>query len=137
MPDHLRDKDLVYKLEKEIPQILGWAIEGCLLWQKEGLKLPSVIEKSNKDYQNEMDIIATFIDENAEIVEGEITSAKELYQEYEQWAKVSNEYIMPLTRFGRELGKRFEKIRKAYGWVYKGIRLNKNNPVYVYNENDK
>ena len=137
VPDHLRDKDLVYKLEKEIPQILGWAIEGCLLWQKEGLKLPSVIEKSNKDYQNEMDIIATFIDENAEIVEGEITSAKELYQEYEQWAKVSNEYIMPLTRFGRELGKRFEKIRKAYGWVYKGIRLNKNNPVYVYNENDK
>ena len=137
VPDHLRDKDLVYKLEQEIPQILGWAIKGCLMWQKEGLKLPSVIEKSNKDYQNEMDIIATFIDENAQLVEGEVSSAKEIYEEYEKWAKVSNEYIMSSTRFGRELAKRFQKQRKAYGWVYVGIRLNKNNPVYVYQENDK
>jgi putative DNA primase/helicase len=107
------------------------------MWQKEGLKLPSVIEKSNKDYQNEMDIIATFIDENAELLEGETTSAKELYEEYEKWAKVSNEYVMSSTRFGREISKRFQKVRKTYGWVYLGIRLNKNSPKYVYLENDK
>lgn len=137
VPEGQRDKDLVFKLEQEIPQILGWAIKGCLLWQKEGLKLPSVIEKSNKDYQNEMDIIATFIDENAELIEGETTSAKELYEEYEKWAKVSNEYVMSSTRFGREISKRFQKVRKTYGWVYVGIRLNKNSPKYVYLENDK
>jgi putative DNA primase/helicase len=137
VPEGQRDKDLVFKLEQEVPQILGWAIKGCLMWQKEGLKLPSVIEKSNKDYQNEMDIIATFIDENAELLEGETTSAKELYEEYEKWAKVSNEYVMSSTRFGREISKRFQKVRKTYGWVYIGIRLNKNSPKYVYLENDK
>jgi putative DNA primase/helicase len=137
VPEGQRDKDLVFKLEQEIPQILAWAIKGGLMWQKEGLKLPSVIEKSNKDYQNEMDIIATFIDENAELLEGETTSAKELYEEYEKWAKVSNEYVMSSTRFGREISKRFQKVRKTYGWVYLGIRLNKNSPKYVYLENDK
>lgn len=137
VPENQRDKDLVFKLQDEIPQILGWAIKGCLMWQKEGLKLPTTIEKSNKDYQNEMDIIATFIEDNAELIPGETTSAKELYEEYEKWAKTSNEWIMPLTRFGRELGKKFDKVRKSYGWVYVGIRLNKNSPTYVYNENDK
>lgn len=137
VPEGQRDKDLVYKLQDEIPQILGWAIKGCLMWQKEGLKLPSVIEKSNKEYQNEMDIIATFIEDNAELISGETTSAKELYEVYENWAKTSNEWIMSSTRFGRDMAKRFEKIRKSYGWVYVGIRLNKNSPTYVYNENDK
>jgi putative DNA primase/helicase len=137
VPEHKRDKMLVYKLQDEIPQILGWAVKGCLMWQKEGLKLPSVIEQSNKDYQNEMDIIATFLDDNAEMIAGEVTSAQELYQEYERWAKVSNEYVMSSTKFGREMAKRFEKVRKSYGWVYVGVRLNKNSPVYVYNENDK
>jgi putative DNA primase/helicase len=137
VPEQQRDKDLVFKLQDEIPQILGWAIKGCLMWQKEGLKLPSTIEKSNKEYQNEMDIIATFIEDNAELISGETTSAKELYEEYEKWAKTSNEWIMSSTRFGRDMAKRFEKIRKSYGWVYVGIRLNKNSPTYVYNENDK
>lgn len=136
VPDHQRDKDLVYKLQEEIPQILGWAVKGCLLWQKEGLKLPSTIEKSNKDYQNEMDIISIFLDENAEMIPDATTSAKEIYQEYEQWAKVSNEWVMSSTKFGRELAKRFEKQRRNYGWVYIGIRLNKNDPKYVYEENN-
>jgi putative DNA primase/helicase len=137
VPEGQRDKDLVYKLEKEMPQILGWAVKGCLKYLKEGLKLPSVIEKSNKEYQVEMDIIATFIDDNAELVDGEVTNAKEIYQEYEKWAKVSNEYVMSSTRFFRELGKRFQKQRKTYGYVYIGIRLNKNSPKYIYQDNDK
>lgn len=137
VPENQRDKDLVFKLQAEIPQILGWAIKGCMMWQKEGLKLPSVIEKSNKDYQNEMDIISTFIDENAEVIKGEVTNATEIYQEYEKWAKASNEFIMSSTRFGRELAKRFEKQRRSHGKVYIGIRLNKNSPVYVYQSYDK
>lgn len=136
VPKEKRNKSLIYDLEQEIPQILNWAIQGCLMWQKEGLDLPKAVEDSNKQYQNEMDIITTFLEDHAEEAMGEFANANELYEEYIKWAKASNEYMMSSTIFGREMSKRYEKIRKAYGMVYKNLRLKKDNPTYVYIKND-
>jgi len=127
-----RDKDLVKKLESELPSILSWAVEGCLLWQKEGLKLPPVIAAGIQEYKNEMDIISTFISEECDLITDWETNANVLYSEYEKWSKNSNEYLMSKTKFGREIAKRFNRLRKSYGNVYKGIRLKKDNRAYVY-----
>jgi putative DNA primase/helicase len=127
-----RDKDLVKKLESELSSILHWAVEGCLLWQKEGLKLPSVIAAGIQEYKNEMDIISTFISEECDLITDWETNANVLYNEYEKWSKSSNEYLMSKTKFGREIAKRFDRLRKSYGNVYKGIRLKKDNRSYVY-----
>ena len=136
VPEAKRDKSLVFKLEKELPKIMSWAVEGCLLWQKEGLGIPDVIAKATKDYKNEMDIISTFVSENCEEAVNHNTSAKEMYSAYERWAKSSNEYLMSATKFGRELAKKFEKVRKSYGVVYKNIRLLSDNPDYNYRRYD-
>lgn len=130
-----RDKNLIFKLEQELPQILAWAVKGCLMWQKEQLEPPTAIRESTAEYKNEMDIISSFIEECCSIEEWE-TNANALYAEYEQWAKSSNEYVMSKTKFGRELAKKFEKERKSYGVVYKGIRLLKDSPTYIYKKYD-
>src|ERR1017187_1284583 len=38
-----RDPELTEKLKAEYPGILQWAIEGCLMWQREGLNPPVVV----------------------------------------------------------------------------------------------
>lgn len=129
-----RDKNLVFKLEQELPQILGWAVKGALRWQKEdGLEpLPKLIKESVQDYKNEMDVISAFLVEECYNETDWETSSKDLYSEYEKWAKSSNEYLMSATKFGRELAKRYTKERKSYGVVYKGIKLKKDDPAYVF-----
>ena len=42
IPDHKKDKKMLkHKLKKEAPGILNWAVQGCLLWQREGLGMPA------------------------------------------------------------------------------------------------
>ena len=134
VPSHKINKNLIYELQEEIPMILAWAIEGCLKWQKEGLKQPQMIEQSNDEYKKEMDIVQIFLDDNVDYVQGATCSANELYQEYLAWAKANNEYQKSATIFGKELAKKFNKIRKTSGYRYEGIRLKKDNPdpAYVY-----
>ena len=36
IPDETIDKNLKYKLRQELPAILNWAVEGCLMWYREG-----------------------------------------------------------------------------------------------------
>ena len=134
--DNQRDKNLVFKLEQELPDILAWAVEGCLVWQKEGLVPPEAILESVQEYKNEMDIMTSFLTEMCEEIKDWETNANDIYSEYEKWAKQSNEYLMSKTKFGRELTKKFRKIRKSYGYVYQGVRLIKDNPSYVYKKFD-
>jgi putative DNA primase/helicase len=41
IPTEEQDRDLLVKLRAELPGILRWAVEGCLDWQRNGLKPPS------------------------------------------------------------------------------------------------
>ena len=67
VPKEKRNKSLIFELQEEMGAILKWAIDGCLKWQKEGLKLPDAITKSNQDYQEEMDIITIFLKDHTKI----------------------------------------------------------------------
>jgi putative DNA primase/helicase len=132
LPKDKQDKMLTQKLIKEIPQILNWAITGALLWQREGLESPESVEAATKDYKNEMDIINTFVDECCQLVKNYETPAKDVYDEYANWSRQGNEYLMSLTRFGKEISKRFDKKKTRTGIVYVGLRLAKHDTTYVY-----
>ena len=84
-----------------------------------------------------MDIINTFVDECCQIVKNYETPAKEVYDEYANWSKQGNEYLMSLTRFGKELGKRFEKRKTRTGIVYVGLRLSKHDTTYIYKKDQE
>lgn len=120
------DKQLKYKFREEMPQIMKWAVDGCMMYQKEGLEPPDVVQKSTEEYKSEMDLLATFMDACIVIdyTVKEAVPANELYSVYQAWANENNEYVMTSRKFFTEIMKKVpEKTRISSGIVYKNIRL--------------
>ena len=126
IPKEKIDRNLAYKLRKEMPLIMKWAVDGCIMWQKEGLEKPQCIQQASDEYREEMDVLSKFV---ADCVE-EGTSqdrikANELYEVYCNWANDNNEYCHTNTRFGKEFVLRFpEKEKMRDGIYYKNCKLN-------------
>jgi putative DNA primase/helicase len=126
IPPEKVDKQLKYKFREEMPQILRWAVEGCMLYHKEGLEPPKRVQDSTAEYKAEMDLIATFMEACVVIdyTAPETIPANELYSIYTEWAKANNEYVMTSRKFFGEFGKRVpEKRRISSGVVYQKLRL--------------
>lgn len=126
IPAEKVDINLKYKLRAEFPQILAWAVEGCIKWQQDGLKEPNCVKIATKSYENEMDLLAPFL-EQCIIIDHSSTNvmrANDLFTLYSQWAKTNNEYVLSSKKFGAEISKKLpEKKRMSIGNVYPEIRL--------------
>lgn len=120
------DQNLIYKLRTEKDEIFTWLVEGCLLWQKEGLKLPACLQKEKEEYRTEMDLVQRWINECCEVGDGYITKATELFENFKNYCKINNEYEMSQTLFGRNFGKKYHKRMYAGATVYEGIRIKNN-----------
>lgn len=125
IPKDKVDKNMKYKLREEFPQILRWAVEGYIKWQKEGMTEPQCVLDATKEYKQEMDLLATFIEQCLEIdydTKNRIM-ANELFAMYSHWAKSNNEYEMSSKKFFREIGKKLpEKGRNSTGVFYSFIK---------------
>lgn len=127
------DKNLEDKLKAESMGILKWAIDGAMMWQREGLNEPDSIKSAGKGYREEMDVIQAFVDENCQINPGFSVKAFELFNAYRDWADETNNWKgMSNTKFGREISKRFRKVRTKNGISYHGLDLIKNH-LYGFN----
>lgn len=122
IPDEKVDKHLSEKLMQELPDIFAWIAQGYTLWKSEGLRKPKVIEDAVEEYRNEMDVVSAFLSSDY-VVQGGECKAQALYAVYCQWCAESNEYKMPSRKFGLEMTKRYNKIRKKSGFFYDGISL--------------
>lgn len=122
IPEDRIDKNLGDKLADELPDILAWIAEGYRLWTAEGLHKPKVVEDAVKEYQSEMDVISAFLSSDF-CVDGDEAKASALYAVYCQWAAENNEYKMPSRKFGIEMTKHYDKIRKTDAFYYKGVSL--------------
>jgi len=121
IPQDKIDKGLSYKLRKELPQIMKWAVDGCILWQKEGLENPKCIIKATQEYRSEMDVLSKFVGDCIVVDNHGSVKANEVYQVYQAWAGANNEYEMTNTKFGKEFLLRFpEKTKMRDGAYYKG-----------------
>lgn len=121
IPNEKVDKKLKYKLKAEMTGIFKWCVDGCLLWQKEGLKMPRAVLESVNEYRREMDVISAFVEDMC--VESGSVQASTLYAVYAKWAEENHEYRMSATKFGVEVAKKYEKIKLTKGIFYKGVSL--------------
>ncbi len=130
IPEEKQDKTLPAKLQAELPGILRWAVEGCLAWQREGLKPPEAVVSATNEYRSEMDVLDQFLAERcvtakgAEALRHHVTVAG-LYGAYEQWCG-ENGIHYPLTKpkLGSRLRERGLKNEKRNGeHVWLGIAL--------------
>ena len=126
IPPEKVDKQLKYKFREEMPQILRWAVDGCIMYRKEGLEPPECVRSSTAEYKAEMDLMATFMEACVVIDYTAVNPipANELYSVYTEWAKANNEYVMTSRKFFGEIAKRTpERKRIASGMVYQKIRF--------------
>jgi putative DNA primase/helicase len=91
IPEAEQDKRLTEKLQAELPGILRWAVEGCLLWQQEGLEPPLAVKRATGDYRAEMDVIAAFLQDCCVVGPERRVLAGDLYAEYTSWCRQMGE----------------------------------------------
>ncbi|AIC95407.1 phage/plasmid primase, P4 family [Shouchella lehensis] len=130
IPKDKIDRRLPQKLEAEMPGILAWAVEGCLLWQREGLEHPPSIKKATQAYREDMDIMGPFIAEKCIVAEKAQAEAKELYKEYQDFCYSNGEFELKNRAFYRLLESRgFKKKKGAKNKTFfEGLVLAKNSP---------
>lgn len=101
-----RDPHLSEKLQSERAGILRWLIDGAVIYNREGLKIPHKVKSATDEYQSDMDLIGRWIDEMCVTGSGYQSTPEDLYKSYTRWAAHSG--LRPVTKikFGRKLSDR-------------------------------
>ncbi len=100
------DRTLADKLVQELPGILNWAIQGCLDWQKDGLRAPKEVQDATAGYQAEMDVLGGFLEACCIQKPAAVTPTATIYEAYTQWAAANQEAPMKKVAFGQALTER-------------------------------
>lgn len=110
-----RDKNFPARImATELPGILAWAVQGCLMWQHEGLTMPDYVSEATRQYKDEMDSFTIFFTECCEEKENARTSNKLLRAKYDEWCKENGEYALTQRPFSQKLIERgFSKKNSA------------------------
>lgn len=124
IPEGEQDPELKDKLKSETPGILRWAVEGCLLWQRDGLNPPAAVRLATSEYREDQDFLAGFIDDCCELESAMWESASKLYRVYREWAEASGETPQSQRAFSERLLERGFDRKKTSGLKeYRGLRL--------------
>lgn len=125
IPAAKRDKRLPDRLLAERDGILAWALQGCLEWQKTGLRPPPAVMAATDDYFEAEDALGRWIEERCETGNKAFwAGSTELFNSWKVWAEANGEYPGSMKRFSEALSTRGftrENTRKARGFI--GIKL--------------
>jgi P4 family phage/plasmid primase-like protien len=115
-----RDHSLPEKLKSEWPGILAWMIEGCLLWQRDGLNPPEAVRASTSTYLDEEDLVLRWFDECCEADTSARTASSELHQSFVSWATRTREFPLSQKAFSERLAARAVRLGLLKGSDRKG-----------------
>jgi phage/plasmid-associated DNA primase len=121
------DNELSAKLKAEWPAILGWLVQGCLEWQKTGLKPPPVVMDATDDYFDESDPLSQWIDECCVRGGDEMTPLLTLWDSWMEWAGRRGEYKGKIQKLSQMLETRMfvkDKDSKTRRVLFKGLTVN-------------
>jgi putative DNA primase/helicase len=93
IPEQERDPELGVKLQAELPGILAWAIQGCLIWQAEGLNPPATVTGATEAYLQAEDSISAWIEECCQRDVNAFAAKAELFRCWKAWAELAGEYV--------------------------------------------
>lgn len=124
VPESKRDTHLAEKLLTEAPGILRWALEGCLAWQRDGLRTPDAVKSATLRYRVEQDILGRFIAERCVLRPNAMAKSSELLAVLNRWCSDNGEKQLSETMLGRRLNERgLWRVHKDTGQWWLGIGL--------------
>lgn len=98
-----KDDQMPARLRAEYEGILAWAVEGCVLWQVQGLAAPDPVVSATKDYRSEMDTLQQFIEERCYVNAAVSIRFNELRSAYESWCASYGHKPLTGRKFGNSL----------------------------------
>ena len=127
IPPDERDHQLPEKLVAEWPAILRWAIDGCLIWQRDGLKPPKAVLDATAGYLAGEDSFALWQGDCTTPDVNAWESSADLWQAWKRWAETAGEFVGSQKRFAQTLEDHgFVPKRDGVGTRgFRGARLNR------------
>jgi putative DNA primase/helicase len=119
-----RDPWLESKLLEERDGILAWAVQGCLDWQRHGLKPSETIRKEWVAYRKESDLLGEFLDDKTIAdPDGRVEQAR-LFDCWRFWCEQNGVRYGAKKTFTRKMHDRgFAEGRSNGTRYYSGLRL--------------
>lgn len=126
----MADKYLSQTLLSELPGILRWAVEGCLLWQTDGLMPPDSVRKATLQYRQDSDPLSDFLgtcfivnkDNKALFVT--VEDAYKAYSAYARQRELKLHERMSFEKFQARFNRDYQRDTIGEQRVYLGIGLN-------------
>jgi putative DNA primase/helicase len=116
VPPERRDPHLTEKLLAERDGILAWAVDGCLAWQREGLKPPACVQAATDEYFEAEDALGRWLEERCLRTASAKSLTAALFSDWKQWAEAAGEFVGTQRRFSDLLLTRgLEKWRNSVG----------------------
>jgi len=84
IPKDERDPKLAEKMKAEWSGILSWMIEGCIKWQRDGLKPPAAVIAATDDYLEVEDAFGSWLEECCAQGPNETATAAELWDSWQR-----------------------------------------------------
>jgi len=117
-----------YLLGACLPVVLAWAVEGCLMWQKQRLGTCGAVQEATDAYRREMDPLGEWLGE-VTVRPGDkslFTGSRELYDDYCRHHREGGERGKPMTlaSFGlriKALVKCESRTQRLNGGVVRGF----------------
>lgn len=124
VPAAERDPDLAEKLKAEWPAILRWMLDGCLMWQRQGLQPPAAVTAATGRYLEDQDAMGAWLQERCQESSTFRETASALYASWKGYADRNGEAAGSQKSFAPQLEARgFRRIKSSRANFYQGLRL--------------
>jgi putative DNA primase/helicase len=126
-PDqNLRDRIIA----DELPGVVAWAIEGCRLWQEQGLQRPEVVQRETLAYLESQDLLGQWLEECCTVGRGCTGQSSALFASWETWAEGQGERGGSNKAFSEAMEKRGFRKEKLGVMLWQGVELQQRVAVY-------
>jgi len=128
IPKEQRDPTVKQTMLTECgPALLAWAVQGCLLWQKNGLRDAPRVANATEQYRADQDPLSGFFSDRCHFIPTAWTMSKDIFNAYHAWAAengVSTRFQVSPKRLAEALKQRgclSQHFRDGFAWS--GISL--------------
>ena len=118
------NRDLKDALRQELPGILRWMVDGCLLYLEQGLVPPTIVTEATENYLDGEDALGLWLEQCCDVGESLVSSLSDLFGCWKRWASAREEYVGTTKRFCQTMEKRGFEPKSTGPWRgYNGVAV--------------